>query len=153
MRLVTPFDPLPAGAADRFTFDFTADVGRAAVVSTAWACAMAPNQPVGVYDPAPQSRLLAVSLEREMVIRSPIDGSLDRRFGYFSVALVGGFPLTAVGGVYNLEARAGLSDGRVLSLSATVLCPSSLLATDNHRVTEDRNVRITDDYNTRVIDG
>jgi hypothetical protein len=144
---------MPAGTVDRFTFDFTADVGRGTVVLTSWACAMAPNQPVGVFDPAPQSRVMAVSLEREVVIRSPIDGSLERRRGCYSVALVGGFPMTAVGGVYILEAKAGLSDGRVLSLNSTVLCPSSLIVVENDRVTEQRDRRITDDYNIRVVNG
>ena len=55
-------------------------------------------------------------------VRSPIDGSLQKRNGFFSVASIGGMPNSAAGGTYILEATAVLDDGRVLKLNAMVLC-------------------------------
>ena len=62
MRLATPFDPIEVGEIDNFTFDFTADMGAATMVSTNWTCALAPFQTA--TDPAPQSRVLSVSTRR-----------------------------------------------------------------------------------------
>ena len=120
MRLATPFDPIEIGEIDNFAFDFTADMGAATMVSTSWTCALAPFQTA--TDPVPQSRVLSVSSQTAIQLRSPIDGSLQTRTGFFSVASIGGMPITAAGGTYILEASAGLTDGRVLKLNATVLC-------------------------------
>jgi hypothetical protein len=120
MRIVTPFDPIEIGEIDNFVFDFTADVGAATIVSTAWTCTLAPYQTA--IDPAPQSRVLAVSVQTAIQVCSPLDRSLQIRAGAFSVGSVGGMPMSAAGGTYILEATANLSDGRVLKLSATVLC-------------------------------
>ena len=120
MRIATPFDPIEIGEIDNFVFDFTADVGAAAIVSTAWTCTLAPYQTA--VDPAPQSRVLAVSVQTAIQICSPVDRSLQIRTGAFSVGSVGGMPISAPGGTYILEATANLSDGRILKLSATVLC-------------------------------
>src|SRR5271167_3874105 len=103
MRLATPFDPIEIGEIDDFAFDFTADMGAATLVSTSWTCALAPSQ-------------TAIQL------RAPADGSLQTCAGFFSVASIGGMPITAAGGTYILEATAALSDGRVLKLNATILC-------------------------------
>ena len=120
MRLATPFDPIEVGEIDNFAFDFTADMGAASIVSTSWTCALAPYQTA--TDPAPQSRVLAASPRTTIEARSPIDGSLQLRNGFFSVASVGGMPSSAAGGTYILEATAVLDDGRVLRLNAMVLC-------------------------------
>jgi hypothetical protein len=120
MRIATPFDPIEVGEIDNFAFDFTADMGGATIVSTTWTCAMAPYQTT--VDPEPQSRVLAVSAQTAIQIRSPVDGSLLTRLGSFSVGLIGRMPATAAGGAYILEATANLSDGRVLKLNATVQC-------------------------------
>jgi len=72
-------------------------------------------------DPVPQSRVLSVSTQTAIQLRTPIDGLLQTRTGFFSVASIGGMPITAAGGTYILEASAALSDGRVLKLDATVL--------------------------------
>ena len=120
MRIATPFDPIEIGEIDNFVFDFTADVGAATVVSTAWTCTLAPYQTA--VDPAPQSRVLAVSVQAAIQVYSPVNRSLRIRTGAFSVGSVGGMPMSAAGGTYILEAAANLSDGRVLKLSATVLC-------------------------------
>jgi hypothetical protein len=120
MRLATPFDPIEIGEIDNFAFDFTADMGSATMVSTSWSCALAPFQTV--TDPAPQSRVLSVSTQTEIELRSSSDGSLQTRRGFFSVASIGGMPASAAGGTYTLEAAAALSDGRLLKLNATVLC-------------------------------
>jgi hypothetical protein len=120
MRLVTPFDPIEVGEVDNFAFDFTTDIGAAMMVSTSWICTLAPFQTA--IDPAPQSRVLSVSTQTTIQLRSPTDGSLETRTGFFSVASIGGIPATAAGGTYILEATAALSDGRVLKLNSTVLC-------------------------------
>jgi len=120
MRIATPFDPIEIGEIDNFVFDFTADVGAATIVSTAWTCTLAPYQTA--VDPWPQSRVLAVSVQTAIQVCSPVDRSLQIRTGAFSVGSVGGMPISAAGATYILEATANLSDGRVLTLSATVLC-------------------------------
>jgi hypothetical protein len=122
MRLLTPFDPIEVGEIDKFAFDFTADVGAATIVSTSWTCALAPFQTAS--DPAPQSRVLSASVQTAVQLRSASDGSLQTRTGFFSVAAIGGMPMSAADGTYILEATAALSDGRVLKLNATVLCKS-----------------------------
>ena len=122
MRLVTSFDPIEVGEIDNFAFDFTADMGGAEMVSTSWTCVLAPFQTA--TDPAPQSRVLAVSAQTAIQLRAPADGSLQTRTGFFSIASIGGMPASATGGAYILEASAALSDGRVLKLNAAVLCKS-----------------------------
>jgi hypothetical protein len=120
MRITTPFDPIEVGETDNFAFDFTADMGAATIVSTTWTCAMSPYQTA--IDTAPQSRVLSVSAQTAIQVRSPVDGSLLTRAGSFSVGSIGGMPASAAGGTYILEATANLSDGRVLKLNATVQC-------------------------------
>jgi hypothetical protein len=122
MRIVTSFDPIEVGELDNFVFDFTADVGDAAIASTAWVCALAPYQTA--VDPAPQSRIISVSAQSAIRVRSPVNGSLQIREGSFSVALVGGMPPSAAGATYILEATVNLSDGRVLKLNARLECKS-----------------------------
>jgi len=121
MRVATPFDPIEVGEIDNFAFDFTLDMGNASIVSTSWTCMLAPFQPAGVADPVPQSHILSASAQTTIAVRA-IDGTLQNRNGFFSVASVGGFPASAMGGTYILEAVANLSDGRVLRLNSTVLC-------------------------------
>jgi hypothetical protein len=120
MRITTPFDPIEVGEADNFAFDFSPDVGSAAIVSTEWICTLAPYQTA--IDPAPQSRVLSVSQQTAIRLRSPVDGSLQTRLGSFSVAQIGGMPSSAAGGTYVLAATANLSDGRVLKLNAMLEC-------------------------------
>jgi len=120
MRLPMAFDPIEVGEIDNFAFDFTADVGSAAIVATSWSCALAPFQ-TGI-DEMPQSRILASKPSTVIQLRSPVDGSLQTRTGSYSVAIVGGMPASAVGATYVLEATANLSDGRVLKLNSTVFC-------------------------------
>lgn len=123
MRLPAAFDPIEVSEIDNFAFDFTADVGVATIASTRWTCALAPYQTA--IDPTPQARILTVSAQTLIQLRSPLDGSLQTRTGAFSVASVGGMPASAIGGTYVLEATANLSDGRVLKLNSTVLCAPS----------------------------
>ena len=120
MRLATPFDPIEVGEIDNFVFDFTADMGAATMVSTSWTCTLAPFQTV--TDPMPQSRVLSVSTQTAIQLRASADRSLQTLTGFFSVASIGGMPISAAGGTYILEATAALSDGRVLKLNSTVLC-------------------------------
>ena len=62
-------------------------------------------------------------------LRSPLDGSLQTRTGFFSVASVGGMPASAIGGTYILEATADLSDGRAAEaqLHGLVRAPGALI--------------------------
>jgi hypothetical protein len=122
MRLPTTFDPIEVNEVDNFAFEFTADMGAATLLSTSWACALAPYQTA--IDPTPQSRVQSASVQTLIQLRSPLDGSLQTRTGFFSVASIGGMPASAIGGTYVLEATANLSDGRVLKLNSTVLCAS-----------------------------
>jgi hypothetical protein len=122
MRLPTPFDPIEVGEIDNFGFDFTADVGSATIVATDWTCSLAPFQTAS--DPSPQDRVLSVSIQNQVGIRSPIDGILQTRSGVFSIASIGGMPASAAGATYVLEATVKLNDGRVLKLNSTVLCKS-----------------------------
>jgi hypothetical protein len=120
MRINTPFAPIEVGETDCFVFDFTLDVGAAAIQSTSWTCVLGSYETA--IDPAPQSRVLSAYPETAIQVRSPMDGSLQTRTGAFSVGLIGGMPVSAAGGTYILEATADLSDGRVLKLNATVQC-------------------------------
>jgi hypothetical protein len=121
MRLATPFDPIEVGEIDNFGFDFTLDMGAATIVSTGWSCVLAPFQPAGVTDPMPQARILSATPQTSVMVRA-VDGTLQTRTGFFSIASVGGFPASGMGGTYILEGTANLSDGRVLKLNSTVLC-------------------------------
>lgn len=123
MRLPGAFDPIEVGEIDNFAFDFTADVGAASIVSTNWSCALAPFQTAS--DPAPQARVLTSSAQTMIQLRSPRDGSLQTKTGYFSIATIGGMPVSAIGATYVLEATATLSDGRVVRLNSTVQCVPS----------------------------
>jgi hypothetical protein len=116
-----PFDPIEVGEVDNFVFDFTADMGAASIVSTSWSCQLAPYQPQ-TYDPAPEARVLAVAAQNAIQVRTADDGLLKTKTGFFSVASIGGMPISASGAIYVLEATANLSDGRVLKLNSTVLC-------------------------------
>ncbi len=120
MRLAMAFDPIEAGEVDNFAFDFTADVGAATIASTNWTCALAQYQTA--TDPAPLALILSASAQSLLQVRSPLDGSLQNITGFFSVASVGGMPVSAIGGTYILEATADLTDGRVLKLNSTVQC-------------------------------
>lgn len=120
MRISTPFDPIEVGEIDLFAFDFTADVGAASIELADWTCSLAPYQTA--TDPAPQSRVVAVFAQSSIMLRSPVDGSLQSRDGAFAAALIGGMPPTAAGATYILEGSANLSDGRVLKLNASVQC-------------------------------
>ena len=120
MRLPMAFDPIEVGEIDNFAFDFTADIGAATIATTNWTCALAPYQTA--IDPSPQSRILSTSVEMMVQVRSPLDGSLQTKTGFYSVASIGGMPASAVGGTYIVEATAVLSDGRTLKLNSTILC-------------------------------
>jgi hypothetical protein len=120
MRIATAFDPIEIGEIDLFAFDFTPDIGTATIESSTWRCGLAPHQ--RATDPTPQSRILSVSTQPGIQLRSPLDGSLQTRQGAFSTALIGGMPLSAAGATYIVEATANLSDGRVLKLNTTLQC-------------------------------
>lgn len=120
MRLPMAFDPIEIGEIDNFAFDFTADVGSARIVSTSWACVLAPFQTA--TDPTPQERILATAPATIIQLRSSRDGTLQTKTGFFSVATIGGMPAAAGGATYILEATVTLDDGRVLKLNSTVLC-------------------------------
>jgi hypothetical protein len=124
MRILEQFSPIEIGETDNFCFDFTADVGAATIVSTAWSCALAPYQTA--TDSNPGSRILSVNATDTIQVRWA-DGRLETRTGAFSIASLGTFPDTALGGTYVLEAQVTLSDGRVLALNSTVQIPQANL--------------------------
>lgn len=116
----TPFDPLGAGSVDNFAFEFTSQAGAATIVSTSWTCGLDPYLPPA--DPTPQLRILSASIQRTIQVREPLTGRLFLLSGAFSVASVGGMPMSAIGSIYLVEATAYLSDGRVLQLSSWIPC-------------------------------
>ncbi len=120
MRLPMAFTPIEIGETDTFVFDFTPEVGSAAIIWSYWSCVLAPFQTAS--DPSPQERILATALKAAIQTRSPSDGSLQTRTGAFAVAKIGGFPTSAAGATYILEATIGLNDGRILKLDSTVQC-------------------------------
>jgi hypothetical protein len=123
MRLPTAFSPLEVGEIDNFVFDFTADMGAATIASTAWTCALAPYQTA--TDPTPQARILSAAPQTMIQVRDPLTGALQTLAGFFSVASVGGMPVSAIGATYVLEATVTLSDGRALKLNSTLLCTAA----------------------------
>jgi hypothetical protein len=58
---------------------------------------------------------------------NPLDNKPVVWTGAFTVAAIGAFPATAVGGTYALTATVTLSDTRVLQVSSTVLCIANAL--------------------------
>src|SRR5207245_3581780 len=111
MRVTTPFDPIEVGETDIFVFDFTADAGPAQITSTDWTCALAPYQTA--IDPLPQSRVVSVSAQTAILVRSPMDGSLQTRVGLFSIAAFGGMAVLAVVVTYVSVANSSLRSVRV----------------------------------------
>jgi len=124
MHIPGQFSPIEIGETDNFCFDFTADVGAATIVSTAWSCALAPFQTA--TDSNPASRILSVIATDTIQVRWA-DGRIETRTGAFSIASIGTFPDTALGGTYVLEAQVTLSDGRILALNSTVEIPQANL--------------------------
>ena len=122
MHILGQFSPIEIGETDNFCFDFTADVGAATIVSTAWSCALAPFQTA--TDSNPASRILSVIATDTIQVRWA-DGRIETRTGAFSIASIGTFPDTALGGTYVLEAQVTLSDGRILALNSTVQIPQA----------------------------
>jgi len=119
-----PFDPLRAGEIDTFAFDFTPDVGAATIVSTTWACAIVPSPAV---DAAAQARVILAQPATQLFTRSPLDEQTQTWTGAFSVAIIGTFPESAIGGAYILEATVYLSDGRVIKAGSTVVCAANVV--------------------------
>src|SRR5215472_29004 len=124
MHIAKPFDPIAPGEWDNFGFNFTPDVGAAAISSTSWACAVKTAPPGGAVDPAPQAHVAAAYAQTQigtdegpLVFPMPPDVAVIL-FGAFSVARVGGFTAAQAGATYTLAATVQTSDGRTLSLSA-----------------------------------
>jgi hypothetical protein len=122
VKLRTPFAPIVPGEIDDFAFDHTPDMGNSTLTSATWTCAFAPRG----HDPAPQSRILATRMATRINVRSPIDGTLQMRSGYFTIATVGNVPASAAGGTYTLEVQVDVTDPdghvRELDLSADIPC-------------------------------
>jgi hypothetical protein len=124
MRISRPFDPLAPGEYDNFAFDFTADIGAAAIASTSWTCAVKTAAPGGVVDPAPQSHVIAAYVQTQIgsgggPLTFPVQPDVAVLLtGAFSVARIGGFLPGQAGATYTLAATAVTSDGRTLTLSA-----------------------------------
>ncbi len=123
MRLPLAFDPLEVGEIDFFAFNFEADMGAASMLSTAWTATFIPHQVAS--DPSPQAIILNTSLSTTIQVRSPVDGSIVTKNGFFSIAKIGGMPLSAQSGTYILDAALTLSDGRILKLNSTCVCKAA----------------------------
>jgi hypothetical protein len=131
VHLITAFDPIAPGEWDNFAFNFTNDVGAAAIGATSWTCVVRTPPPGGGIDPAPQAHIGAVYAQTQIgAVQGPLlvplpPGSVGVLSGAFSVARVGGFAAAAAGATYTLEATVQTSDGRTLDLSADLPVGSS----------------------------
>jgi hypothetical protein len=140
VHLSRPFDPIAPGEFDNFAFDFSADVGPgASISSTSWTCALKPLQTV--LDPAPQAHIIAAyaqtkigSADGPLFLPTPPDIAVVIT-GAFSVARIGGFLSSQAGATYELEATVVLSDGRALTLSADLPVVGS--GAQNYQVSRD----------------
>jgi hypothetical protein len=120
MRLAAAFAPIEAGQEiDDFVFDFTPDVGAAAILSAAWTCRLSPFSPG--FDPDPMSRILT-SQTQTLLYDRDILGNLQLKTGAFAMARIGGMPVSAAGATYILDVVVSLSDGRMIALNATLPC-------------------------------
>src|SRR5271169_3523522 len=110
MRLAQTFDIIEVGEIDNFAFDFSNDMGGETIASTSWTCTnSAYNTP---FDVAAQTHVLSAAAATSVQIRSPLDGSLVTRTGFFSVASIGGIPASSAGLTFILEATVVTSGGR-----------------------------------------
>jgi hypothetical protein len=129
MHLAKPFDPIAPGEWDWFAFNFTPDLGTAAIASTSWTCALKPLQTAA--DAAPQAHIATAYAQTQLgmddapgffPVPPPTATVLT---GAFSVARVGGFLPSQAGATYLLAATIVTSDGRTLALSADLPVGSS----------------------------
>ena len=120
---VAPFPALAPGEFDNFCFDFTAGAGAASIALTTWTASFDPGN-TAANDANPQARVITALAATSIYARSPINFTLQAWGGQFSVATLGGFPPSAVGGTYRLVASASLTDTRVLVAAADVPCKS-----------------------------
>jgi hypothetical protein len=116
-----PFPTLAPGEFENFSFDFTVDSGATSIASTTWTASFDPGN-TAASDVNPQARVITALAATSIYARSSINLTLQAWGGQFSVATIGGFPPSAVGGTYRLVASASLTDTRVLVAVADVLC-------------------------------
>jgi hypothetical protein len=116
------FAPIGPGESDNFAFDFTSEVGGAAISTVAWSCALRPFQ--AAVDLAPQSHVLSVAAPgTQVATEAPAYLDLPATAvvvmaGAFAIAKVGAFTAAEAGALYNLAATVVTSDGRTLQLDA-----------------------------------
>ncbi|HEY2538194.1 MAG TPA: hypothetical protein VGI28_01650 [Stellaceae bacterium] len=127
MLLVDPASPLAPGETDTFVFDFTADAGQAEILTAAWTVRMLPYQPGNGYasvTSAPDPAYVTQSRTSNMVQQPGALPGLPPQTlsGQFATAEIGGFPPSAAGSWFIVEATVALSDGRTLEASVQVLC-------------------------------
>jgi hypothetical protein len=118
---VQPFDPFSPGLMDIFGCDFTADVGAATIASTTWAASFDSGN-TAAFDDTPQARVITAWAPTSVYVVNPLDNTLEKNVGSFSVAAIGAIPVSAVGGVYNLTITAHLSDTRIIEVTSSFLC-------------------------------
>jgi hypothetical protein len=97
------------------------DAGAGSIALTTWTASFDPGN-TAASDANPQARVITALAARSIYVRSPINFTLQAWGGQFSVATIGGFPPSAVGGTYRLVASASLTDTRVLVAAADVPC-------------------------------
>jgi|SRR6516162_3351346 hypothetical protein len=118
---IAPFPALAPGEFGNFCLDFTVDAGAGSIALTTWTASFDPGN-TAANDANPQARVITALAARSIYVRSPINFTLQAWGGQFSVATIGGFPPSAVGGTYRLVASATLTDTRVLVAAADVPC-------------------------------
>ena len=118
---IAPFPALAPGEFGNFCLDFTVDAGAGSIALTTWTASFDPGN-TAANDANPQARVITALAATSIYVRSPINFTLQAWGGQFSVATIGGFPPSAVGGTYRLVASATLTDTRVLVAAADVPC-------------------------------
>ena len=116
---IAPFPALAPGEFSNFCLDFTVDAGAGSIALTTWTASFDPGN-TAANDANPQARVIIAATS--IYVRSPINFTLQAWGGQFSVATIGGFPPSAVGGTYRLVASASLTDTRVLVAAADIPC-------------------------------
>lgn len=117
--LPIPFPPIATDEHDYRAFDITKDAAGLSVTETNWICQFRAGQDGS--DEEAQSRIIGSSVHSQVITLEGPNNVEIAHNGFFGVALVGGFPETAIGCRYDLIGEFTLSDGRILSRHATIL--------------------------------
>jgi len=120
VRLINSFSPIRPGEIINLAFNFSDQTVGIPLLGTFWTCALQPGGP-GV-NISPQTFILCTSVSWVIRLLDPWENKVVPRFGAFSIASVGGIPISVVGGVLLFEATVFVADGRIFKKSTTALC-------------------------------